>query len=33
MILAVVGDEWMLPRMRSTHEDRAKIAGLGLHNL
>jgi hypothetical protein len=33
MILAVMGDELMLPRMRSTDEDRAKIAGSRLHNV
>jgi hypothetical protein len=33
MVLAVVGDEWMPLRVRSTHEDRAKIAGDGLHKV
>jgi hypothetical protein len=33
MILVVVGDEWMLPSVRCTHEDRAKIVAQGLHNV
>jgi hypothetical protein len=33
MILAVVGDEWMRAGCPVTDEDRAKIAGPGLHNV